>query len=126
MYAHDGFPQSYTERLTGTLKSATFKGEDITVLDLTKDFQSLTIFRRKTATFAKLLKKSKRPLVLTHKGKPELVVQSAAGYQRLLDLAALQDENEGIRQGMEDARKGRSRPVEEFFAEFEAKHGISG
>ncbi len=96
------------------------------MLDLTKDFQSLTIFRRKTATFAKLLKKSKRPLVLTHKGKPELVVQSAAGYQRLLDLAALQDENEGIRQGMEDARNGRSRPVQEFFAEFEAKHGISG
>jgi PHD/YefM family antitoxin component YafN of YafNO toxin-antitoxin module len=106
-------------------KSVTFKAEYKTMPDLTQDFQSLSFFSRKAATFAKLLKKSKRPLILTHKGKPELVVQSAAAYQRLLDLAALQDENEGIRQGMEDARNGRGRPVAEFFAEFEAKHGLS-
>ena len=61
------------------------------MLDLTRDFQSLSFFRRKTATFAKLLKKSQRPLILTHNGKPELVIQSAAAYQRLLDLAAHQD-----------------------------------
>jgi PHD/YefM family antitoxin component YafN of YafNO toxin-antitoxin module len=96
------------------------------MLDLTRDFQSLSFFRRKTATFAKLLKKSQRPLILTHNGKPELVIQSAAAYQRLLDLAAHQDAHEGIRQGLEDARKGRVRPAREFFAEFEAKHGISG
>ena len=68
------------------------------MLDLTRDFQSLSFFRRKTATFAELLKKSKRPLILTHKGKPELVVQSAAAYQHLLDLATRQDAMEGIRQ----------------------------
>jgi PHD/YefM family antitoxin component YafN of YafNO toxin-antitoxin module len=94
------------------------------MLDLTRDFQSLSFFRRKTASFAKELRKSERPLVLTHKGKPELVVQSAAAYQRLLDLAALQSAEEGIRQGVEDSRKGRTRPVREFFAEFEAKHGL--
>jgi hypothetical protein len=34
-------------------------------------------------------------------------------------------ESEGIRQGLEDAKQGRTRPAREFFAEFEAKHGIS-
>jgi hypothetical protein len=63
--------------------------------------------------------------VLTINGKPELVVQTAEAYQQLLDLAARQNASEGIRQGLEDIRKGRSRPVREVFADFEAKPSIS-
>ncbi|HEY3974480.1 MAG TPA: type II toxin-antitoxin system prevent-host-death family antitoxin [Candidatus Sulfotelmatobacter sp.] len=97
----------------------------INVLDLTQDIQSLTTFRRRSADFLKQLRKSKRPVVLTVKGKAAAVVQDAQAYQRLLDIAAAADAREGIRQGMDDVRKGRTRPVQEFFAEFEAKHGIS-
>jgi hypothetical protein len=61
------------------------------MLDLTRDFQSLSFFRRKIASFSKMLRKSQRPLVLTHNGRPELVVQSVKAYQRLLDIAARQD-----------------------------------
>ena len=94
------------------------------MLDITKDIQSLTTFRRRSGDFMKQIKKSKRPVVLTVNGKAAAVVQDAAAYQRLLDVAASADAREGIRQGMEDARKGRVRPVEEFFEEFEAKHGL--
>ena len=41
-----------------------------------------------------------------------------------LDIAARADAEEGIRQGLEDAKKGKIRPAREFFDEFEAKHGI--
>jgi hypothetical protein len=34
-------------------------------------------------------------------------------------------ENEGIRQGLEDAKQGRTRPAREFFAELEAKFGVT-
>jgi hypothetical protein len=44
--------------------------------------------------------------------------------QRLLDLAAQAHLFQGIRQGLEDARKGRSRPAEEFFREFEDAHNL--
>jgi prevent-host-death family protein len=94
------------------------------MLDITKDIQSLTTFRRQSGDFMKQLKKSKRPVVLTVNGKAAAVVQDAEAYQRLLDLAARADEEEGIRQGLEDAKAGRTRPAREFFAEFEAKHGI--
>lgn len=94
------------------------------MLDLTQDIQSLTTFRRRSADFLKQLRKSKRPVVLTVKGKAAAVVQDAAAYQRLLDIAAAADAREGIRQGLEDVRKGRTRPAREFFAEFEAKHGL--
>ena len=39
--------------------------------------------------------------------------------QRLLDIAAQADAAEGIRQGLEDLKKGRVQPARECFAEFE-------
>jgi|SRR5882724_7761824 len=96
------------------------------MLDITKDIQSLTTFRRRSGDFMKHLKRSKRPVVLTVKGKAAAVVQDAEAYQRLLDIAAMADANEGIRQGLRDLKKGKGRPVEEFLKEFEAEHGISG
>jgi len=96
------------------------------MLDITKDIQSLTTFRRRSGDFIKQLKKSKRPVVLTVTGKAAAIVQDAESYQRLLDIAARADSHEGIRQGLEQAKQGKGRDVEEFFAEFEAKHGISG
>ena len=94
------------------------------ILDITKDIQSLTTFRRQSNQFLKQLKKSKRPVVLPVNGKAAAIVQDARAYQRLLDLAASADEEEAIRQGLEDVKAGRTRPAREFFAEFEAKHGI--
>jgi prevent-host-death family protein len=95
------------------------------MLDITKDIQSLTTFRRRSGDFLKQIKKSKRPVVLTVNGKAAAVVQDAAAYQRLLDVAASADAGEGIRQGLEDVRKGRVRPAKNFFEEFEASHGLS-
>ena len=95
------------------------------MLDITKDIQSLTTFRRRSGDFMKQLKKSKRPVVLTVKGKAAAIVQDAEAYQRLLDIAALADAEEGIRQGLDDVAHGRTRPVREVFADIRRKHGIS-
>ena len=94
-------------------------------LDITKDIQSLTTFRRNSGKFLKQIKKSKRPIVLTVNGKAEAIVQDAEEYQRLLDIAARADVYEAIRQGLDDIAKGRTRPAEEVFAEFRRRHGLS-
>ena len=94
------------------------------MLDITKDIQSLTTFRRRSGDFLKQLKKSKRPVVLTVKGKAAAIVQDAEAYQRLLDLAARADAEEGIRQGLDDVAQGRTRPAREVFDEIRRKHGI--
>lgn len=96
------------------------------MLDITSDIQPLTTFRRSSGDFMKQLKKTKRPVVLTVNGKAAAVVQDAAAYQRLLDIAAKADAEEGIRQGLEHAAKGRTRPARDFFTRFEADHGIPG
>ena len=94
------------------------------MLDITKDIQSLTTFRRRSGDFLKQLKKSQRPVVLTVKGKAAAIVQDAAAYQRLLDIAARADAEEGVRQGLEDAKEGKARAARKVFDEFEARHGI--
>ena len=94
------------------------------MLDITSDIQSLTTFRRRSGDFMKQLKKTKRPVVLTVKGKAAAIVQDAEAYQRLLDIAASASAEEGVRQGLEDVHHGKVRPAREFFADFEAGRGI--
>jgi len=94
------------------------------MLDITKDIQSLTTFRRRSGDFLKQLKKSKRPVVLTVKGKAAAIVQDAEAYQRLLDVAASADAEEGIRQGLDDVAHGRTRPARDVFDEIRRKHDI--
>ncbi len=57
-------------------------------------------------------------------GKAAAVVQNAEAYQRRLDLAAATTAAEGIRQGLDDLKQGRTRPAREFFNEFRAEHGV--
>ena len=85
------------------------------MLDITSDIQSLTTFRRRSGDFMKQLKKTKRPVVLTVKGKAAAIVQDAEAYQRLLDIAAIASADEGIRQGLEDVKQRKVRPGEGVF-----------
>ncbi|MGA1995699.1 MAG: type II toxin-antitoxin system prevent-host-death family antitoxin [Bryobacteraceae bacterium] len=94
------------------------------MLDITKDIQSLTTFRRRSGDFMKQLKASKRPVVLTVKGRAQAVVQDAAAYQRLLDIAARADVHEAIRQGLDDAAHGRTRAAREAFDEIRRRNDV--
>ena len=88
------------------------------MFNIKKDIQAITTFRRNPGEFMKRLKKTKRPLILTVNGKAEAVVQDAEAYQHLLDIAAQADAVEGIRQGLEDLKKGRVRPAREALEMF--------
>jgi len=94
------------------------------MLDITKDIQSLTTFRRRSGDFMKQLRKNKRPVVLTVRGKAAAIVQDAEAYQRLLDIAAQADAAEGIRQGLDDVAHGRTRPAGDVFDEIRRKHDL--
>jgi prevent-host-death family protein len=93
-------------------------------LDITKDIQSLTNFRRNSAKFLKQIKKSKQPVVLTVNGKAQAIVQDAEEYQRLLDIAARADVYEALRQSDDDIAHGRMRPAREVFDEMRRRYGI--
>ncbi len=94
------------------------------MFDIKKDIQAMTTFRRNPAKFMQRLKKTKQPLVLTVNGKAEAVLQDAEAYQRLLDIAAQSDAREGIRQGLQDVKKGRVRPAREALEALRRAHAI--
>jgi prevent-host-death family protein len=84
------------------------------MLDLAKDIQSLSHFKRNTAQVMKQMKKSGNPVVLTVNGKAEVVVQDAAAYQRLISLAERAEMTEFLREAEADADAGRTVPAREF------------
>src|SRR4029077_2054320 len=112
----DGFAWSHGQsllNLNSVLKG--FSGD--LLMDLSRDIHSLTDFKKNTPEFLKQLKETGEPVVLTINGKAELVVQDAASYQKLLDLAEAAKVLEGIRRGLEDVTAGRTQPLAEAFAD---------
>jgi len=96
------------------------------MIDATQDIQTLTTFRENPAEMIVQLMTTHRPITLTVDGHTEIFIQEASAYQRLLDIAALADPEEGLRQGLEDIAEGRTRPAREVFAELREEYGIRG
>jgi PHD/YefM family antitoxin component YafN of YafNO toxin-antitoxin module len=94
-------------------------------MNLNRDIQSLTEFKLHTPEFVQQLKETGEPLVLTINGKAELVVQDAAAYQKLLDLADEAKILAGVRRGLEDMKSGRTISLDDFKAHAGKAHGIS-
>ena len=94
-------------------------------MDLDRDIHSLTDFKKNTPEFLRQLKDTGEPVVLTINGKAELVVQDAASYQKLIDLAEEARVVEGIRRGLEDLKAGRAISLDDFKEHVRKTHGIS-
>lgn len=81
------------------------------MLNLTRDINSLSNFKRETPKFLDQLRETKTPIVLTLNGVSEIVVQSAEGYQELLDrLEALETEAD-ILAGLQELQDGSGIPA---------------
>jgi len=87
------------------------------MLDLTNDIDSLSEFKRHTPEFIKRLKAEGRPVVLTVNGKAEVVVQDAASYQKLVEIAERVERMDALRASLEDMKAGRVSPAEDMLAE---------
>ena len=87
------------------------------MLDINRDVNSLSNFKRNTSEFLRQLKETGRPVVLTINGKTELVVQDAASYQKLIEIAERAEELEITRESVAEMKAGLGRPAEEMLAE---------
>ncbi len=84
-------------------------------MNLSQDIHPLTDFKRKTSEFLRQLKETGNPVVLTINGKAELVVQDAASYQRLFDLAERLETIQAVKEGLASVDRGEGRPLDEVF-----------
>jgi prevent-host-death family protein len=89
---------------------------------------SMTNFKRQTAEFLDRLHATGEPLVLTVNGKAQVVVQDAAAYQKLTEAAAKADREEtiaAVREGLADAKAGRSKPARAVLSRLARKYGLN-
>lgn len=84
------------------------------------DIHTVTEFSRKPAEHLRRLSKTKQPEMLTHNGKPAVVIQDAESYEHMAELADYADSILNIRQAMSET----GRPLKKFTKEFETRHGI--
>ena len=89
------------------------------------NIHSLSDFQRNVKAQIRRLKTSGQPAILTVNGHAEVVIQSAAAYQKLLDDQELLEAIRGIGRGLEQAKRGEGRPMREFLKELAKEHDIS-
>ena len=93
-------------------------------MKLSRDIQSLSVFKRDTAKFLKQMKKTGQPIILTVNGKAAAVVHDPDGYQQYLREKERQDVIAGVQRGLVDVKAGRTRPAEDVFRDLFEKFGI--
>ena len=93
-------------------------------MKLSRDIQSMSVFKRDTAKFLKQMKKTGQPIILTVNGKAAAVVHDPDGYQEYLREKERQEVIAGVRRGLEDVKAGRTRPAEDVFRDLFERFGI--
>ncbi|MGA2230641.1 MAG: type II toxin-antitoxin system Phd/YefM family antitoxin [Tepidisphaeraceae bacterium] len=93
-------------------------------MDLSKDIRSLSDFKRNTSELMERMQESGEPMVLTVNGKAKLVVQDAASYQKLRESIDYSEAVKGVRGGLADVKRGRTKPAQKAFAAIRNKYGI--
>jgi prevent-host-death family protein len=94
-------------------------------MNIARDIQSLSAFKRNTSEVIKQLKETGEPVVLTINGKAELVVQDAGSYQELLELRDRMEAIAGIRRGLASMERGKGRPARDVFDDLRKKYNIT-
>ncbi len=89
------------------------------MLDISRDIHSLTDFKKNTSDFINQLKETGEPVVLTINGRAELVVQDAASYQKLIELAEQAEEMQITRRAVAEMKSGLGRPAGEMLADMQ-------
>ena len=95
-------------------------------MDISRDIDSLSNFKRNTVKFLEQMKQTGEPVVLTINGKAELVVQDAQAYQALLNRIEYLETVKAIKQGLQDVSAGKTLRLEEFEARMREKYDIHG
>jgi prevent-host-death family protein len=86
-------------------------------MDITRDINSLSNFKRNTPEFIRQLKETGEPVVLTINGKAELVVQDSASYQKMVEKARRVDRMEALRASIQEMQNGIGTSADNVLAE---------
>jgi prevent-host-death family protein len=93
-------------------------------MKLSRDIQSLSVFKRDSSKILRQIKKTKQPVILTVNGKAAAVVHDPDSYEDYLRERERHEAIEGIRRGLADVKAGRTKGAEDVFSDLFKKFGI--
>lgn len=82
---------------------------------LPSDIETLDNFKRQSKRQIHRLRRTGRPTVLTVNGRPAVIVQDAAAYERQMQRLMQLDVIEAVQEGAADADAGRVTDARRFF-----------
>jgi PHD/YefM family antitoxin component YafN of YafNO toxin-antitoxin module len=88
------------------------------------DSHSLADFQQNADEHLKRLKASGKPEVLTVDGQPEVIIQSASAYQKLVDAAELFERLQVLRKSLDEANRGEGTPAKDVLREIRVRLGL--
>jgi prevent-host-death family protein len=91
-------------------------------ISLSEDVKSLAEFERNPLKVVQQVHDTGRPVILTVKGKANVVVVDAATFERRLRAVNL---THLLAEGEADVRAKRTRPASEFFSELRSEKKVS-
>jgi prevent-host-death family protein len=95
------------------------------MIDIAKDIQSLSHFKRNTADVIARMKQTGQPVILTVNGAAEVVVQDAVSYQRLLELAERAEMMEFLEESRKEIEAGHTLPASDALQKLARKHKLN-
>lgn len=95
-------------------------------MNIVRDIQSLSVFKRDASKIIKQIKATKEPVVLTVNGKAEVVIQDAESYQRLIDASEHAETVSLLRKRLKSHDAGETgEELDDVFQALAAKYGVS-
>jgi prevent-host-death family protein len=91
-------------------------------ISVTKDILTLAELEAQPLAVVKQARQTGRPVIVTAKGKANVVIMDAATFEKRLKVANL---SRLLMEAEEDVRAGRTRPAREFFDELRRDKKIS-
>ena len=91
-------------------------------LSPTEDIRTLAELEAEPLAVVKHARQTGRPVIVTRKGKADVVIMDAASFERCLKLANL---TRLLAEGEADVRAGRLKPARDFFDELRRDKKIS-
>lgn len=91
-------------------------------MDRLPDSVALAEFQENAPMHLRRLSKSKRPAMLTQRGRTAAVVMSPETYDRLFEAAALSASIQRVRVSLKEFEQGKGRPAADVMRELQTKY----
>jgi prevent-host-death family protein len=87
-------------------------------MNVIRDIQSVSVFKRDASKILKQLKKTKQPVILTVNGKADAVIMDAESYQNLVEAKEYAETVAVLKERIEELNSGvECQTMEEVFSE---------